>query len=161
MVPETCDDPCKSISLNPARTRKRFLTAAEFTRLDQVLDELPANRSQVSAGETTMIRLLILTNSRKNEIMSRPWTHVDLDKAEMYAVNGKTGDRRGHLSLSTVEVRPSLPREPDNPCLHIRHYKESRRARFLTPGETESWARSSRRPRARCPRRSPCSACCC
>ena len=90
MVPEACDDPCKSISLNPARKRERFLTAAEFTRLGQVLDELPANRSQVSAGETTTIYLLILTGSRKNKIMALPWTHVGLDKAEMYAVNGKS-----------------------------------------------------------------------
>ena len=161
MVPEVCDDPCKSISLNPARKRKRFLTAAEFIRLGQVLDEHPANRSQVSAGETTMIRLLILTNSRKNEIMALPWTHVDLDKAEMYAVDGNTGDRRGHLSLSTMEVRPSLPREPDNPCRHIRRYKWSRRERFLSPGETGAWGRFSQRPRARCPRRSPRSVCCC
>ena len=48
MVPEASDDPCKSIPLNPARKRERFLTGAGFTCLGQVLDEVSGNRRQVS-----------------------------------------------------------------------------------------------------------------
>ena len=32
--------PCRSIPMNPKRSRARFLTDAEFTRLGQVLDEV-------------------------------------------------------------------------------------------------------------------------
>ena len=65
-----------------------------------MLDELPGNGSQISASAVTTIRLLILRGSRKNEIMTLPWEHVDLDRAEMRIVDGKTGSRRVHLSPS-------------------------------------------------------------
>ena len=115
MVPEDHDDPCQSIPMNPKRKRERFLTDAEFTRLGQVLDEVSGNGSQVSAGAVTTIRLLMLTGCRKTEIMTLRWKHVDLDRAEMRIVNGKTGDRTVHLSPSAVNVLAALPREPDNP----------------------------------------------
>ena len=115
MVPEDHDDPCQSIPMNPKRKRERFLTDAEFTRLGQVLDEVSGNGSQVSAGAVTTIRLLMLTGCRKTEIMTLRWKHVDLDRAEMRIVNGKTGDRTVHLSPSAVDVLAALPREPGNP----------------------------------------------
>ena len=115
MVDEDHADPCRAIPMNPKRRRERFLTDAEFIRLGQVLDEVSGNGSQVSAGAVTTIRLLMLTGCRKTEIMSLPWRHVDLDRAEMRIVNGKTGDRTVHLSPSAVAVLAALPREPDNP----------------------------------------------
>ena len=115
MVPEDHVDPCRSIPMNPKRKRERFLTDAEFTRLGQVLDEVSGNGSQVSAGAITTIRLLMLTGCRKSEIMTLRWQHVDLDRAEMRIVNGKTGDRTVHLSPSAVAVLVALPREPGNP----------------------------------------------
>ena len=80
-----------------------------------MLDEIPGNGSQISAGAVTTIRLLILTGSRKNEIMTLPWEHVDLDRAEMRIVDGKTGSRRVHLSPSAVDVLKALPRVSGNP----------------------------------------------
>ncbi len=114
VVSEDCDDPCESIPLNPKRTRERFLTDAEFTKLGQVLDEVSGSGSQVSAAAMTTIRLLILTACCKSEIMTLRWKHVDLDKAEIRIVNGKTGDRTVHLSPSAMGVLATLPRQPDN-----------------------------------------------
>ena len=115
MVPEDYDDPCRSIPMNPKRKRERFLIDAEFTRLGQVLDEVLGNGSQVSAGAITTIRLLMLTGCRRNEILFLRWEHVDLDRAEIRIVNGKTGSRTVHLSPSAVDVLAALPRDPDNP----------------------------------------------
>ncbi len=115
MTPEDCDNPCQAIPANPERKRERFLTDAEFTRLGQVLDEVSGNGSQISAGAVTTIRLLMLTGCRKTEIMTLPWEHVDLDRAEMRIVDGKTGSRTVHLSPSAVGVLKALPREPGNP----------------------------------------------
>ena len=112
---EDHDDPCQSIPMNPKRKRERFLTDAEFTRLGQVLDEVSDKASQVSDGAITTIRLLMLTGCRKTEIMTLRWQHVDLDRAEMRIVNGKTGDRTVHLSPAAVDVLAALPREPGNP----------------------------------------------
>ena len=88
---------------------------AEFTKLGQVLDEVSNNRSQISAGAVTTIRLLMLTGCRKTEIMTLRWEHVDLDRAEIRIVNGKTGDRTVHLSPAAVNVLAALPREPEIP----------------------------------------------
>ena len=115
MTPEDCDNPCQAIPANPERKRERFLTDAEFTRLGQVLDEVSGNGSQISAGAVTTIRLLMLTGCRKSEIMTLPWEHVDLDRAEMRIVDGKTGSRTVHLSPSAVAVLKALPRAPGNP----------------------------------------------
>ena len=102
MAPEDHDDPCQSIPMNPKRKRERFLTDAEFTRLGQVLDESLGKGSRISAGAVTTIRLLMLTGCRKTEIMTLLWEHVDLDRAEIHIVNGKTGSRTVHLSPSAV-----------------------------------------------------------
>jgi len=115
LVPEDHEDPCQSIPMNPKRKRERFLTDAEFTRLGQVLDEVSDKSSQVSDGAVTTIRLLMLTGCRKTEIMTLPWKHVDLHRAELRIVNGKTGDRTVHLSPSAIAVLKALPHEPGNP----------------------------------------------
>ena len=114
MLAEDCDNPCQAIPKNPERKRERFLTDAEFARLGQVLDEVSGNGSRISDGAVTTIRLLMLTGCRKNEIMTLPWEHVDLDRAEMRIVGGKTGSRTVHLSPSAVDVLAALPRLPGN-----------------------------------------------
>ena len=101
--------------MNPKRKRERFLTDAEFTRLGQVLDEVSGKGSRISAGAIATIRLLMLTGCRRNEILTLRWEHVDLDKAEMRIVDGKTGARTVHLSPSAVRVLTDLPRKPGNP----------------------------------------------
>ncbi len=115
MLAEDCDNPCQAIPKNPERKRERFLTEAEFARLGQVLGEVSGNGSRISAGAVTAIRLLMLTGCRKNEIMTLPWEHVDLDRAEMRIVDGKRGSRTVHLSPSAVDVLAALPRLPGNP----------------------------------------------
>ena len=114
LVPDDFDNPCQAIPTNPERKRERFLTDAEFIRLGQVLDEVSGNGSQISAGAVTTIRLLMLTGCRKSEIMTLPWENVDLGKAEMRIVDGKTGSRTVHLSPSAVDVLAALPRVPGN-----------------------------------------------
>ena len=49
-------------------------------------------------------RSCLLTGCRRNEILTLRWEHVDLDKAEMRIVDGKTGARTVHLSPSAVRV---------------------------------------------------------
>ena len=115
MAPENIDNPCQAIPMNPERGRKQFLTDAEFTRLGQVLDEVSGNGSRMSAGAVTTIRLLMLTACRHNELLPLRREYIDLGKAEMRMVNGKTGAPTVHLSPSTVGVLAVLPRMSGNP----------------------------------------------
>ena len=112
--------------MNPKRSRERFLTDAEFTRLGKVLDEVSGKGSRVSAGAVATIRLLTLTGCRRNEILTLRWEHVDLDAAEIHLADGKTGARTVHLSPSAIHVLEALPRKPGNPWVipgnkHGRH----------------------------------------
>ena len=107
--------PCQSIPMNPKRSRERFLTDTEFTRLGQVLDEVSGKGSRVSTGAVATIRLLMLTGCRRNEILTLRWEHVDLDAAEIHLADGKTGARTVHLSPSAVRVLKARPRKPGNP----------------------------------------------
>ena len=67
LVPEDFN-PCRSVEKYPERSRERFLTDAEFTRLGRVLDEaVESGAAPLTA--VTAIRLLMLTGCRKNEIL--------------------------------------------------------------------------------------------
>ena len=114
IAPEDCH-PCQSIPMNPKRSRKRFLTDAEFTRLGQVLDEVSGKGSRISTGAVATIRLLMLTGCRRNEVLTLRWEHVDPEAAEIHLADGKTGARTVHLSPSAVGVLDALPRKPGNP----------------------------------------------
>ena len=81
LVPEGCN-PCRSVEKYPERSRERFLTDAEFTRLGRVLDEAVENGT-ASPTAVTAIRLLMLTGCRKSEILTLRWTDVDLEAGEL------------------------------------------------------------------------------
>ena len=80
LVPEGVN-PCRHMPLYRRRKRERFLTAAEFARLGQVLAEAPwiggADPRAIVA-----IRLLMLTGCRKRGILSLRWTDVDLKSGD-------------------------------------------------------------------------------
>ena len=114
MAPEDCD-PCRSIPMNPKRSRERFLTDAEFTRLGRVLDEVYGKGSRVSAGAVATIRLLMLTGCRRNEILTLRWAHVDLDAAEIHLADGKLAPERStcrhprSASSRPCRASPAIP----------------------------------------------------
>ena len=90
LVPEGFN-PCRSVEKYPERSRERFLTDAEFTRLGRVLDEA-VESGAVPLTAVTAIRLLMLTGCRKNEILTLRWSDVDFDAGELHLGDAKTGD---------------------------------------------------------------------
>ena len=87
---------CSHIDTNPAlavkRNRRqaltRFLSREEIARLHQVLDGQTRNSSREQAD---VIRLLLLTGCRRNEILRLRWSEVDCDR--LVLADGKTGPR--------------------------------------------------------------------
>ena len=107
-------NPRRAVNHYREQSRERFLSPEEYRSVGAALKAAEA-RGWMWPPAIAAIRLLMLTGYRKSEIMTLRWKHVDLDRAEMRIVNGKTGDRTVHLSPSAVDVLTALPRLPDNP----------------------------------------------
>ena len=107
-------NPCRAITMYPARRRERFLTDAEFERLGRALDEA-GSLGGASPAAIAAIRLLALTGCRKNEILTLRWENVDLRAAELKLADAKTGPRTVSLSSGAARLLTELPRAPGNP----------------------------------------------
>ena len=113
LVPEGFN-PCQSVEKYPERSRERFLTDAEFSRLGRVLDEA-VDSGAVPLTAVTAIRLLMLTGCRKSEILTLRWSDVDLDAGELHLADSKTGPRTVQLPPTAVELLQALPRRKNSP----------------------------------------------
>ena len=112
LVPEGFN-PCRSVEKYPERSRERFLTDAEFSRLGRVLDEA-VDSGAAPLTAVTAIRLLMLTGCRKSEILTLRWSDVDLDAGELRLADSKTGPRAVQLPPTAVELLEALPRRKDS-----------------------------------------------
>ena len=90
--------------------KERYLSKAEADRL---FDELDRNRNVQVAQ---IIRLLLYTGARKQEILSARWEFVDFDRRILTVPLSKSGKPR-HIPLSdaAIELLQSLPRDPKIP----------------------------------------------
>ena len=107
-------NPCLHIKRYKEEKRERFLSAEEFARLGQVLDETLQDGSETRSA-VVAIRLLMLTGCRLSEIQKLRWEHVDLEAGELRLPDTKTGGRAVPLAPSAVRLLESLPRDEENP----------------------------------------------
>ena len=107
-------NPCLHVKRYKEEKRERFLSAEEFARLGQVLDETLRDGSETRSA-VVAIRLLMLTGCRLSEIQKLQWEYVDLEAAELQLPDTKTGGRAVPLAPSAVRLLQSLPRDDDNP----------------------------------------------
>ena len=84
-------NPACAIPRNRAPARTRFLSREELRRLHRALDR-HAQRSESKRQQADIIRLLLLTGCRKNEIARLHWQEVDGDHLNLK--DSKTGPRR-------------------------------------------------------------------
>ena len=78
------DNPCRGIERNQEPKRKRYLSAAELTRLTKALNE---HSDQQAAN---IIRLLLLTGARRGEVLSATWEQFDLEDEGVWTKPGAT-----------------------------------------------------------------------
>ena len=98
-------NPCHGIEKFEERRRKRYLDAAEYTRLGQAL-----RSAAIQPGPRTAIELLLLTGARPDEIATLQWPHVDLAGAALNLPDSKTGEKTIHLSPAAVKLLKRWPR---------------------------------------------------
>lgn len=89
------------------RQCERFLDEAEIAALWSSFDEWDARRPRAVA----ILRLLLLTGCRFNEIASLKWAEADLAFSMLRLPRTKTGSRTIFLSAAAVELLRRLPRE--------------------------------------------------
>jgi integrase len=110
--------------------KKRLITSNPCTDLDRPAEEKPRERVLtddelravwMAAGElghpsAGIVRLLILTGQRRNEIAGLRWSEIDLDKRTLHLPPERTKNARAHvvpLSDQAVAIVDGLPRLVD------------------------------------------------
>ena len=105
-------NPARNIRRNPTPKRIRFLSREEIRKLHRALDH-HAQRSVSKRQQADILRLLLLTGCRKNEIVRLRWQEVDGDRLNL--IDGKTGPRRVFLNSQARTIIERQPRQEDSP----------------------------------------------
>lgn len=133
-------DPTAGVAKPRPVKKERFLSVDEIGRLLKVVNEMEAEGSLLPQF-ANVIRLLLLTGCRKQEILRLMWTEVDIERAliTLPPARSKTGARTVALSPPALAVLSSLarpgaavfssPRDPDKPIEGLQSAWERVRAR--------------------------------
>jgi integrase len=107
------DNPAKGVKLNVLRNRERFLTGDELARLGEAIGQ--AEREGLNASGLAIVRLLLLTGARRNEIASLRWDHVDFERSALRLPDSKTGAKVIPLGAPALAVLADLKRNEESP----------------------------------------------
>ena len=132
-------NPARGLEKFPGRSRERFLTSDEFTRLADALRQgvttgLPyavdetkpkakhapkpdARRTKLDPFAVAAIRLLMLTGARLREILHAKWDYVDFERGVIFLPDSKTGRKPIYLSAAALAILSDLPRIEGNPFI--------------------------------------------
>ena len=94
-------NPARNIRRNRAAKLTRFLSREEIRQLHRTLDN-HANRSESARQQVDIVRLLLLTGCRKNEIVRLRWQEVDGDRLNLK--DTKIGPRRVFLNAQARTI---------------------------------------------------------
>ena len=115
-------NPAQGVRPNRSARLTRFLSRGEIARLHKALDGHEGRRSEAQAD---IIRLLLLTGCRRNEILRLCWSEVRGDM--LILVDSKTGPRKIPLNAQARRILERQPRasspfvfpsplDPQQPC---------------------------------------------
>ena len=96
-------NPCRGVPRFRVEKHEWFLTRGELFRLGEALRAAPEKRL-VSAHAAAVIRLLVLTGCRRNEILGLRWDVLNFETGEIRLPDTKTGTRM--VPLTPAVARP-------------------------------------------------------
>jgi integrase len=96
------DNPVRDIARNKEHGRERYLSDAELARLLAALD---AYRDQRTAA---IFRLLLLTGSRRGEVLTMRWEDINLRDGTWTKPHGRTKQREKHAVPLSAAARAIL-----------------------------------------------------
>lgn len=102
-------NPVRGLKRYKDNRRERFLSAAELGALGDILSAQEKDGSD--PRHVAIIRLLLLTGARKNEIARLRWSEVDLEKGLLRLKDSKTGPKVIRLGAAATSLLTKLPKE--------------------------------------------------
>ena len=123
-------NPCRHVKKYKEEKRERYLNSSELARLGETLRECEEDRE--SQSTVNLIRLLLLTGCRLNEILTLKWEHVDLENNALHLPDSKTGEKTVHIGPATSECLAGIERIDDNPWVIAGHLSSSH---LVNPGK--------------------------
>ena len=133
-------DPTMGVAKPRPVKKERFLSVDEIGRLLKTINEMEAEGALL-AQFANVLRLLLMTGCRKQEILRLMWSEVDLQRAliTLPPARSKTGARTVALSPPAIAVLTGLaqpgaavfpsPRDPNKPIEGLQSAWERVRAR--------------------------------
>jgi integrase len=97
-------NPCRNVTRFPTKIIERFLSLDELTSLGAVLASVEDDHLQ----DCAIIRLLLLTGARRQEIESLCWSYIDGSFAHL--PESKTGPKTLYLGRAARDLLRLLPR---------------------------------------------------
>lgn len=107
------DNPGKGVKLNKPTRRERFLSGPELARLGEAFAK--AKQQGLNPNSLAILRLLLLTGARRNEIASLKWEHVDFERRALRLPDSKTGAKVVPLGAPALEILSALPHKEGSP----------------------------------------------
>jgi integrase len=107
-------NPCRHIKKFPEKSRERFLSEEEITRLFMTLKNIEKSQSE-HITFTTAIRLLLLTGCRLTEILTLKWEYIDIKNYRINLPDSKNGKKSVYISPMVVEMLAKIDRQSNNP----------------------------------------------
>ena len=107
------DNPAKGVKLNKPNKRERFLSGAELARLGEAFAK--GEQQGLNPNSLAILRLLVLTGARRNEIASLRWEYVDFERKAFRLPDSKTGAKVVPLGAPALAVLNGLPRKKGSP----------------------------------------------
>lgn len=96
-------NPCRHVERFKEKPRARYLSQVELGRLGNALREMVIEGS-LSNSAANVIRLLLLTGARLNEVLRAEWAWVDTSNCVLALPDSKTGEKPIFLSQAALSV---------------------------------------------------------
>ncbi|MEQ1714741.1 MAG: tyrosine-type recombinase/integrase [Hyphomicrobium sp.] len=113
-------NPCEKIRHYKEVKRKRYLSGDEIQRLGVVLAEAEQTGS-INPYVIALVRLLVLTGARLDELLTLAWSQVDFDKSCLALADSKTGPKDIRLNSAAISVLRKIQRLEHNPWVFPGH----------------------------------------
>lgn len=102
-------NPCRYIERFKEESRERYLDAKEIRHLSIACDALQA-RGEIWSEHSNLLKLLLLTGARLNELVTAQWAWVDWNRRILALPDSKTGRKPVYLNPLAVRLLRSQRR---------------------------------------------------